>query len=129
MSSLPDPGGDDRDDPRCFVGPPLPEEALPGLALIDESYDPSCFVRLKSDTPPSDWVARRVKLSRDTVLTAREREVASLLARQISNREIARALLISERTVEHHVQSVLGRLALRSRFQVTEDLLAQHGFA
>jgi DNA-binding NarL/FixJ family response regulator len=129
MSSLPDHGGDERDDPRCFVGPPSAEEALPGLALIDESYDPRCFVRGERDTPPADEKSRRARLARDTALTARERQVASLLARQISNREIAGALRISERTVEHHVQSVLGRLALRSRFQVTDDLLEGHGFA
>ncbi len=129
MSSLPDHGGDERDDPRCFVGPPSPEEALPGLAPIDDSYDPRCFVRAERDTPPADGASGRMRLSRDAVLTAREHEVASLLARQISNREIAGRLHISERTVEHHVQSVLGRLSLRSRFQVTEDLLAQHGFA
>jgi DNA-binding CsgD family transcriptional regulator len=129
MSSLPDQGGDERDDPRCFVGPPPAEEGLLGLALIDESCDPSCFVRAERDMPPPDVASRRMRLSRDAALTARELEVASLLARQISNREIAGKLHISERTVEHHVQSVLGRLALRSRFQVTEDLLAQHGFA
>jgi len=63
------------------------------------------------------------------VLTARECEVALLLTEQVSNREIGRRLRISERTVEHHVQSVLARLGLRSRFQVTDDLLGAQGCA
>jgi len=62
-------------------------------------------------------------------LTPREREVAALLASQVSNRELARRLHISVRTAEHHVRSVLSRLGLRSRFQITVDVLSQLGYA
>ena len=51
-------------------------------------------------------------------LTRREREVVDLLARGSTNREIAEALVISERTVENHVSNVLGKLGLETRAQV-----------
>jgi class 3 adenylate cyclase/DNA-binding CsgD family transcriptional regulator len=51
-------------------------------------------------------------------LTPREREVVGLLARGRTNREIADALVISERTVENHVSNVLGKLRLDTRGQV-----------
>jgi len=51
-------------------------------------------------------------------LTAREREVVALIARGLSNRQIADALVVSSRTVEWHVSNVLGRLALESRAQL-----------
>src|SRR5262249_39728747 len=51
-------------------------------------------------------------------LTAREREVAALVARGQSNRQIADELVISERTVESHVASALGKLGFRSRAQI-----------
>jgi class 3 adenylate cyclase/DNA-binding CsgD family transcriptional regulator len=51
-------------------------------------------------------------------LTAREREVAALIAQGKSNREIAEALVVSERTIEAHVRNVLSKLGFTSRAQI-----------
>lgn len=50
-------------------------------------------------------------------LTPREQEVLQLIATGYSNREIAKVLYISERTVKNHVNSILSRLNLRDRTQ------------
>jgi DNA-binding NarL/FixJ family response regulator len=51
-------------------------------------------------------------------LSPREREVAQLVAAGLSNREIAAALVISERTAQNHVQHILGKLGFANRAQV-----------
>jgi len=51
-------------------------------------------------------------------LTPREREVASLVAQGLTNRQIAAELFISERTAGNHVAKILRKLGLRSRAQV-----------
>jgi predicted ATPase/DNA-binding CsgD family transcriptional regulator/DNA-binding XRE family transcriptional regulator len=56
--------------------------------------------------------------ARHDPLTRREREVVALLARGSSNRQIAAALVIGERTVEMHVGHILAKLGLSSRTQV-----------
>ena len=50
-------------------------------------------------------------------LTERELEVLGLLGRGSSNKEIASALLITERTARTHVSNILGKLGLSSRTQ------------
>lgn len=58
--------------------------------------------------------------SSGSTLTEREEQVAQLIRRGARNREVAKALQISEHTVERHVSSILGRLGLRSRWQIAE---------
>ncbi|MGD1854661.1 MAG: response regulator [Leptolyngbyaceae cyanobacterium] len=50
-------------------------------------------------------------------LSPREQEVLKLISHGCSNREIAQALFISERTVRNHVTSILSQLQLRDRTQ------------
>jgi DNA-binding CsgD family transcriptional regulator len=51
-------------------------------------------------------------------LSPREREVAGLIAEGLSNRAIADRLGLSERTIEAHVEHILGKLGFRSRARV-----------
>lgn len=51
-------------------------------------------------------------------LTAREREVATLVARGCSNREIAAALYVGERTVETHVSNIMAKLSCDGRARI-----------
>jgi non-specific serine/threonine protein kinase len=51
-------------------------------------------------------------------LSAREREVAGLIAEGLTNRQIAAQLVISERTADTHVQNILSKLGLGCRAQV-----------
>jgi DNA-binding CsgD family transcriptional regulator len=65
----------------------------------------------------SPWVERLHRSPTDP-LSQREREVAGLVAKGLSNREIAAALVISERTAQNHVQHILTKLGFANRAQV-----------
>ncbi len=54
----------------------------------------------------------------DDQLTAREWEVARLVAHGCSNRQIAHELVVSDRTVDTHVSHILHKLGLSSRAQI-----------
>jgi non-specific serine/threonine protein kinase len=53
-----------------------------------------------------------------SVLTAREQEVARLIAKGKTNREIATALVIAEPTAERHVANILSKLGFHTRAQI-----------
>jgi DNA-binding CsgD family transcriptional regulator len=59
------------------------------------------------------------------LLSRREREVAALVARGLTNREIAQTLFLSERTAENHVQHILTKLGFGSRAQIAAWAVSQ----
>jgi NarL family two-component system response regulator LiaR len=59
------------------------------------------------------------------VLSSREREVLTLIARGRSNREIAGALTLSEQTIKSHVSNILSKLHLADRTQAAIFALQQ----
>jgi DNA-binding CsgD family transcriptional regulator len=60
-------------------------------------------------------------------LTPREREIAALIARGLSNRAIADELVISQATVARHVANMLTKLGFSSRAQVAAWVARQPG--
>lgn len=71
---------------------------------------------------PSSPASNRPSTDEPPDLTHREREVAALVVQELTNRQIAKELLISERTVDHHVEKILKKLNLSSREQVASCL-------
>jgi non-specific serine/threonine protein kinase len=58
-------------------------------------------------------------------LTPRECEVAELIARGLTNRQIAARLFIAERTADTHVSNILAKLGCASRAQVAAIIAAR----
>jgi DNA-binding NarL/FixJ family response regulator len=98
-----------------------PEEliaAVHAVAAGDSLLSPSVtrtVINALARTPAGD--ATPVGESGPDELTPRERDVLELLARGMSNAEIAAALVIEESTVKTHVKRVLAKLRLRDRVQ------------
>ena len=52
-------------------------------------------------------------------LTARQQEVLALMAQGLRNGEIAERLVVSQKTVDHHVSAILRKLEVRTRGEAT----------
>jgi DNA-binding NarL/FixJ family response regulator len=96
-----------------------PEELIAAVHMVaagDSLLSPS-VTRLVIDRmaqQPTPALADQSKLDG---LTPREREVLELIARGLSNREIAAALVVEESTIRTHVKRILMKLDLRDRVQ------------
>jgi DNA-binding NarL/FixJ family response regulator len=97
-----------------------PEQLVAGIRSVasgDALLAPSVTRRVIEEfvsRPPASVRALPEQLSE---LTARELEVLKLVARGLSNAEIAKTLFVSETTVKTHVAHVLMKLGLRDRVQ------------
>ncbi len=88
---------------------------LPVDDPLQQTFLDAAGARLPRPRPQS---ARRASTAAFGGLTEREREVAGLIASAHTNREIAEALVVGERTVETHVENILAKLGLGSRREV-----------
>jgi DNA-binding CsgD family transcriptional regulator/tetratricopeptide (TPR) repeat protein len=100
-------------------------EAMASTLRNDELA--SQFERCALTTLPGvpNSVARRIKTRQAGGLSPREHEVAKQVALGRSNREIADALIVGERTVESHVGNIMSKLGLTSRRQIA-SWLSEH---
>jgi DNA-binding NarL/FixJ family response regulator len=83
-----------------------------GDSLLSPSVTRTVIDRMARQPPPDAAAYKRLEQ-----LTPREREVLELIARGLSNGEIATALVVEESTVKTHVKRILGKLRLRDRVQ------------
>jgi len=96
-----------------------PEHLVAAVRLVrtgDALLDPSITRRLVERFAPPP-AGPRLAAPDLSALTAREHEVLGLIARGMSNAELAAALTLSEATVKTHVARILTKLNLRDRVQ------------
>jgi RNA polymerase sigma factor (sigma-70 family) len=97
-----------------------PEELIAAVHAIgsgDSLLSPSVTRRVidRMAQQPAPELAAQAKLDE---LTPREREVLELVARGLSNREIAAELIVEESTIRSHIRRILMKLELRDRVQI-----------
>jgi DNA-binding NarL/FixJ family response regulator len=83
-----------------------------GDSLLSPSVTRKVIDRMAGQPAPDASSGQRL-----TALTPREREVLELVARGLSNGEIAQAFVIEESTVKTHVKRILRKLRVRDRVQ------------
>ena len=91
-------------------------EAVHAVASGDALVSPSLVRRLVEGYVASRSTGRPDDVT--SALSPRERDVMGLVARGLSNGEIARELFLSEATVKTHVNRILAKLGVRDRVQV-----------
>ena len=97
----------------------IDEAAAHALREAAAPCDPNLGLETEPGQGPSIRLSARQQIKEQFGgLTPREREVAALIARGKSNRAIAEALVLTERTVTTHVSNILGKLELSSRTQI-----------
>ncbi len=97
-------------------------------ALIDaeSAFDGYGALRLRSEATRElrrlgHRVLRAATAPAGGPLTAREREIAELVAAGRTNREVAEQLVLSTRTIEAHVRNIYGKLGVRSRVELARS--------
>ncbi|MDO4705136.1 MAG: response regulator transcription factor [Comamonadaceae bacterium] len=100
--------------------------AVAGEPVIDPGMTVKLVEQFRNQAPPPPPAPSAEAQGQRSKLTARELQVAQLLARGDSNKAIARELDVTESTVKIHVQNVLKKLNLHSRVQIAVYMV-EHG--
>lgn len=105
----------------------VPDEPIPELdqSSLREHFLQAAVSAIPRPRPLTPLRAAKQKFGG---LTAREREVAALIARGKSNHEIAETLFVGRRTVQTHIGNIFAKLGCTSRVQVAAWAVA-HGLA
>jgi DNA-binding CsgD family transcriptional regulator len=93
----------DVDRARTLLAAAAPDARRLGMAPFSHRIE-DLRARLPAGGPPP--------------LSPREREVAALVGQGLTNRQIAAALYVSERTAQNHVQHILTKLGFANRSQI-----------
>jgi predicted ATPase/DNA-binding CsgD family transcriptional regulator len=94
------------------AGAARPLAQIAALAVAGADVLPELPLLRAPAEPPGCWAGSEE-------LTARERQIAVLVARGLSNKDVAERLIISKRTVDAHVNHIFAKLGLSSRVQLT----------
>ena len=95
------------------------ESVSRGEALLDPAMMNKAFARLRE-------AARKDRGEAFKMLTEQEVKITTLVARGMTNREIAAEMFLSEKTVRNYVSSILGKLGLSHRSQAAAYAV-EHG--
>lgn len=114
-----------REEAQCSSATARQVIAELAAEIPDDALRASFSARALAQLPAAP-APRRARAEAPGGLTPREREVAALVARGLSNRAIADQLVVGERTVETHVTNALGKLGFTSRAQIAAWAVAQH---
>jgi DNA-binding NarL/FixJ family response regulator len=133
IAFVPPSGGNYADEIRLFYW------GIEGFVELSETWRTELPQAIRSLLNGQFWVPSEVltafvrhaqaleqtRLRPGHSLTAREGEVLQLLMRRMRNKEISKALLISERAVKSHVSRILAKLGLEDRRGVLPETSAQ----
>lgn len=85
------------------------------------SQPPAAEEEASSPEPPAEKLELSELLE---LLSRREQEIALMVRRKLTNKEIAEELTLSVRTVEYHVSNILGKVGASSRWELRQLLLS-----
>ena len=102
--------------------PPAVEQLERSVSLLDGVGAAPFAGRVEPDLAAAGAVARRGRSAAPTDLTPHERDVAILVARGNTNREVAAQLYVSQKAVEYHLGNIFAKLGLSNRRQIASRL-------
>jgi LuxR family maltose regulon positive regulatory protein len=108
----------DEGEPIARLLMQILEAQRKGRRALTEGFAPECTSRLLAAFGDSPQAASLAEQGLIEPLTEREMEVLRLIAGGLSNREIARELVVAVSTVKSHINRFYGKLDVRNRTQV-----------